>query len=610
MHSGDKMNGFSSLYDAIERTFFFTLTRKIVGNVLLLVLPAIALVGYSAWSLLALQQQVALYTEVFEGAQVLGAQLYLLWWIHIVMFVVLLLGAVFSVLFMRHLFLRPIREMIALLSVSEDRKGDISATLPSWTVDEISEMAESYNGFADQLKRMIAETRRRSVQVGVQAARLQNALSHAHSTASSQEQQAAMVFSASEEAVHAIDQITESTQAISVQNAEQLEEVRNSRHELNNVCEQVAMIREQSSVFKRAVSRLSENSATISQILQMVQEFSEQTNLLALNAAIEAARAGEAGRGFAVVADEVRSLASKVSEATRTIDDNIGAMSSLVADTHSSAARIYDYACNTERVIQQTHGQFSELVDELEGVNDRLSSISAALAQLSCSNTESHDHVETITHQAREIKVGMDDAQTVFQHLSLATEESQELLSQFVIGIGGFENILQQAQGWSADLERQLEIMSQHGVNLFDQQYRCTNPGAAFEKFDTSYADHFEKQMQPLYDRFIRERPEFIYAIAVDRQGYAPAHHKKVSQKLSGDDDTDSRTSRHRRFFRNSRAEQRRLENEAPFLLQTFVRDTGEVLIDLSIPLYLNGRHWGAFIMGFEPVHLLEDQVA
>ena len=239
-----------------------------------------------------------------------------------------------------------------------------------------------------------------------------------------------------------------------------------------------------------------------------------------------------------------------------------------------------------------------------------MSNISASLEQLSCSNTESHDHVETITYQAREIKTGMDEAQTVFQHLSLATEESQELLSQFVIGIGGFERILQQAQCWSVDLERQLEVMSQGGLNLFDQHYRCTNPGEAFEKFETSYTDSFEKQMQPIYDRFIGERPEFIYAIAVDKKGYAPAHHKKASQQLSGDYDTDFRTSRHRRFFKTSRAEQRRLENETPFLLQTFVRDTGEVLIDLSIPLYLNGRHWGAFIMGFEPVHLLEDKAA
>ena len=367
MHLGDKMNGFRGLYDAIERTFFFTLTRKIIGNVLFLLLPAVVLVGYGVYSIGSLQVQLEANTDLFNGAVVFSEQLSRLWWANLVVLTVMLGVAVFTVLFMRHLFLKPIREMIELLSVSEDSKGDISATLPSWTVDEISEMAESYNGFTNQLKRMIAETRRRSVQVGVEAARLQSALSQAHSTASSQEQQAHMVFSASEEAMHAIDQITESTQAISSQNAEQLEEVRSSRHELNKVCEQVATIREQSAVFKQSVGRLSDNSATISQILQMVQEFSEQTNLLALNAAIEAARAGEAGRGFAVVADEVRNLASKVSDATRTIDENIGEMSRLVNDTHSSAARIHDYACNTEGVIVQTREQFTELVNELEG---------------------------------------------------------------------------------------------------------------------------------------------------------------------------------------------------------------------------------------------------
>lgn len=69
----------------------------------------------------------------------------------------------------------------------------------------------------------------------------------------------------------------------------------------------------------------------------------------------------------------------------------------------------------------------------------------------------------------------------------------------------------------------------------------------------------------------------------------------------------DNLYSRDRRIFNGNRAEERRASHTAPFLLQTFVRDTGEVLNDLSIPLYLNGQHWGALIMGFDPQRLMDE---
>jgi hypothetical protein len=120
--------------------------------------------------------------------------------------------------------------------------------------------------------------------------------------------------------------------------------------------------------------------------------------------------------------------------------------------------------------------------------------------------------------------------------------------------------------------------------------------------------ESYETFMQPLVDGFINERPEFIYAIAVDNNGYAPAHHRKVSAPIKGDFSVDNVKSRHRRIFNSNRAEIRRASHTEPFLLQTFIRDTGEVLNDLSIPLYIDGRHWGSLIMGFNPSKLLDEK--
>ena len=126
------------------------------------------------------------------------------------------------------------------------------------------------------------------------------------------------------------------------------------------------------------------------------------------------------------------------------------------------------------------------------------------------------------------------------------------------------------------------------------------------EKYDVSYVEAYEKLLRPMFDSFINENSSLIYAIGVTIDGYAPAHHTKVSAPMVGDFDVDNLKSRHRRKFFASRAEQRRASHTSPFLLQTYVRDTGEVLNDLSFPIYVSGKHWGGFIMGFQPEQLLD----
>lgn len=596
-----------SLYTSIEKTAFNTLTKKIVGNVLFLLLPHLVLIMFGSYF-------AADIRGVLAGLELAPAQLAavesslssLLLTTGITISLALVAG-VFTIFFMRHLFLRPIREMTKVLRAIKDKDGDISGTLPEYTHDEISDMAAAYNEFAGSLKKMIAESQRRSVSVALSATRLQKVVIQAHSSAERQEGQAQMVFQSSQESTQAIDEIAGSTMTISEQNSANMQEVHASSNELQRVHEQVSAVCDLAMGFQQTVDKLSQNSGNITKILSMVKDFSDQTNLLALNASIEAARAGEAGRGFAVVADEVRNLSQKVSNATREIDMNIGEMSSLVDDTRSSAHNILEYVENTDRFITTTNEQFSRMVGDFEEVNAQLTGISAAIDELSHTNRESHGHVQEITELSAGIRDEMAQSRSYSEELEISTEETQELLSRFIIGYGGFERMIQTGKQWAQQTVAAMEELQVNGVNLFDNSYRRTNDGQQPEKFDCSYTDRFERQLQPVFDRFIAERPEFIYAIAVDINGYAPAHHAKVSRPLTGDYAVDNLQSRHRRIFAGNRAEKRRASHTSPFLLQTFVRDTGEVLNDLSMPIYINGRHWGALIMGFDPQHLLKD---
>ncbi len=595
------------MYNAIERALFDSLTKKISGNVLFLLLPVIgfALLGYWVYLELKLIQSIlGVHAAVYEGVAKMNELLIQLGSLFLV---IALISSVFSIFFLRHLLLRPISDITSVLQAVKDNDGDISASLPDYTHDEISTLAKSYNDFSTSLKQMIAETRAHSVKVSLNSNQLQKIIIEAKGSAQQQEEQAHKVFQASQEASQAISGIANHTQKISVSNDNNLGEIRSAGDEMSQVKERMRAIEHQVSDFQQVVHQLSENSNNILKVLSLVQDFSDQTNLLALNASIEAARAGEAGRGFSVVADEVRTLSQKVNDATQEIDTNIHEMVSLVENTSSGASSIMDYVTETDGYIAQTSQKFTAMINDFETVSGQMNEISAAIEELSYSNENMHEHVSEITNLSGAIKSEMELSASYSLELESSTEDMQELLSRFSIGYGGFEEILRKTQEGAAVVQDGLQRLVEKGVALFDCNYVRTNHDQLPAKFDTSYTDIFEQEMQPIYDRFIEDNPEFAIGCSFDLNGYCPAHNSKISKPMTGSFEQDNAFSRHRRMYNASRAELRRANQTSPFLLLTVIRDTGEIINSLSVPLYVNGQHWGNFCTGFKPEILLKE---
>ncbi|EAR59487.1 methyl-accepting chemotaxis protein [Neptuniibacter caesariensis] len=592
------------MYKTVERLFFNTLTKKITGNVVFLLLPNVFVLLGVYWLYSQLQVLSALDGEAVKQG-LLGINDLLPTFAICLVATVVVIG-LFTIMFMRHLFPKPIRDMINVLGAVKDRGGDISATLPDYTHDEISEMAKSYNEFSDSLKKMIADTRQRSVKVALSASQLQKVILDAEKSASSQEETAQKVFQASQEASQAIGGIAEHTQNIANSNDKNLAEIRGAGEEMRQVKEKMRAIETQVSDFLSVVQQLSENSDNILQVLGLVQDFSDQTNLLALNASIEAARAGEAGRGFSVVADEVRTLSQKVNEATKEIDVNVNQMVSLVQNTRAGASNIMQFVSETDGYIQQTNDKFESMIVDFETVSGQMNDISAAIEELSYTNENTHTHVSEIAKLSGAIRSEMELSTQHSVELEGATEQMQELLSRFSIGFGGFEDVLRITKEGAAQVQEGLNQLSGQGLNLFDTHYIRTNPNQLPEKFDTSYTDAFEKVLQPIYDRITAENPQFAIACSFDLNGYCPAHNSKISKPMTGDFAQDNALSRHRRMYNGTHAELRRANQTSPFLLLTFIRDTGEIMNSISVPLYVDGRHWGNFCTGFLPDILLD----
>jgi methyl-accepting chemotaxis protein len=135
-------------------------------------------------------------------------------------------------------------------------------------------------------------------------------------------------------------------------------------------------------------------------------------------------------------------------------------------------------------------------------------------------------------------------------------------------------------------------------AQLFDTFY-IPIPGTDPQKFHTQYDELTDGILRPILDKYLKMESRFIFVVAVDRNGYLPTHNSKYSQPMTDDNDYNTKWNRTKRIF-NDRTGLAAARNTEPYLLQRYSRDTGEVMTDLSVPITLNKRHWGAVRIGYK----------
>ncbi|TYP00160.1 hypothetical protein EDC39_101321 [Geothermobacter ehrlichii] len=164
------------------------------------------------------------------------------------------------------------------------------------------------------------------------------------------------------------------------------------------------------------------------------------------------------------------------------------------------------------------------------------------------------------------------------------------------------QKALRDARECSAQIIDQFELLLTSGqltmAQLFDTFYipiPNTNP----QKFHTQYDQKLDGILRPILDDCLAREKRYIFVVAVDRNGYLPTHNAKYSQPLTGDPDVDTRRNRTKRIF-NDRTGLAAARNIKPYLVQHYSRDTGETMADLSVPIFVRGRHWGALRIGYK----------
>jgi methyl-accepting chemotaxis protein len=370
------------IYNYIEQTFFFTLTRKIFGNLSFVFLfQAITL--FWLYQSLTLQQQS---TGLF--------------WL---LTCVIVAGFTFTLFYMRFLIVRPVKAMRDTLININQQDANLAAKLPHFSYDEFKDLSTQYNTFTSHLSELLSTTYNSANASAQSNKHVTDSMQRTQHASEQQIHLSHSIINASNQITQSLQNIVSNTDSVHTVNNEHLNFVKLSAKELSTLVEQVKLITNMLGSFSNTVAGLKENSENIRSILKMVEDFSDQTNLLALNAAIEAARAGEHGRGFAVVADEVRTLASRTGKST----DEIQAMITKLQEGAKAAVE----------AVKSSQTLSVSTVDQASSANNSLNEIERLVSIITEMNSQIARATEQQTSAADEVNLRIND-------LSHSTEQS------------------------------------------------------------------------------------------------------------------------------------------------------------------------------------------
>jgi methyl-accepting chemotaxis protein len=537
-----------------------------------------------------------------------GSLLLLLWWpewqISLVslaglFFVLALLLGMASVTVLRHGLSSLAGELSSIFSALESGRVDLSVPVLQMKNPVAKKVYANYVGFLGGLRKIIDDTRTIGIDIAIDSTKIASSVTGIARKTSDQKGLSDTVFTASNEANNAIREVSESTQYVSGKTTHDLKLAQISYDEMVDVTGKVNQINQAVESFRSTVDDLGRSSSHILSIVDLINGIAEQTSLLSLNATIEAARAAEHGKGFAVVAEEVRDLAKRIRPATEEITSNINDMIAIVKRTQAETAEISEYSKQTGEIVGKATDNFKNMVTDFEQANDELMKIASAMEELATNNSEVTAKVEGINSLSQDIATEMQSSEASIKTMNLVTEKLLGMVSAVKTGEGKFDQFISLCTETKTIYSEQLQALQDSGVNLFDTNYKKvphTNP----QKYTTTYMAQFAAKMQPLFDQRLALTSGAIYCFAIDKNGYGASHHSKVSQPMTGDPQRDLLNSRHQRFFMSTDTEKRRVSNIEPMLLQTYTRDTGQIISDLSMPISIDGKHWGALIVGFD----------
>ncbi|QWV97624.1 methyl-accepting chemotaxis protein [Geomonas nitrogeniifigens] len=319
-----------------------------------------------------------------------------------------------------------------LVSVAQSiARGDLGCEVAVTSRDETGELTAAVQTMAQNLRRIIGEVADHAAQVAAAAAQMHGTAERIAGGAERVAVQTGAVASAGEEMSATSSEIASNSQLAAQGAHNAAEAAQSGAAVVENTVTVMAQIAAKVQESARTVESLGQRSDQIEAIIGTIEDIADQTNLLALNAAIEAARAGEQGRGFAVVADEVRALAERTTKATHETGEMIKA---IQRETREAVDAMEQGVRQVEAGTSEASGSggaLREILQQVSSVALQVQQIAVAAEEQSATNEEIADRMQQITLVVQETSQGAQDSVTAAALLNRNAEELQQLVRQF-----------------------------------------------------------------------------------------------------------------------------------------------------------------------------------
>jgi len=501
--------------------------------------------------------------------------------------------------------MRPLKDLTR--AAERITEGSLEERITVVSNDEVGQLAGAFNnmtqvivknlqGEIDKSNRIVVSVKEAIQQLSTSANELM-AISAQQSAGSTQQATAVQqATTTSEEIAATAKQVSDNAGRVESLADNATVSSTEGQEAVSTAVEGMTQLKGQVQSIAEAMLELGENSQKIGGIIDIIDEISDQTNLLSLNAAIEAAGAGEAGKRFSIVANEVRRLADRTADAT----NQVKALIVQIQQATNSTIMLTEEGSKGVDAASSLVVNISEALEKItSAVVETTSAASEIKLMTQQQTTASEQMTETIV-EVRDVAVqvatsSQETTQSIAELTALA-ERLQDLVDENLQSKGEAAAI-----AGSKQMERVLTEAVERGRftmdDIFDENYQLI-PDTDPKKYHTCYDSYMDETIKAYQDQFLNNEM-VAFAVLVDRNGYLPTHNSKYTQPLTGDYKTDLVGNRTKRIFDHD-VGIKAARNQKGLLTQPYERDTGEKMLDISAPVYVKGKHWGAFRIGYQ----------
>ncbi|KGK40986.1 chemotaxis protein [Nitrincola sp. A-D6] len=343
-----------------------------------------------------------------------------------------LLGLLMATLLARSI-IKPLKTTADSLRNIAAGDGDLTARLDETGRDELADLASSFNHFVEHIHSLIKQVGAATVQLSAAAEELSASSTDTSQQAKKVQSETLQVATAMNEMTATVTEVADNADQTSHAAGAANELALSGKQKLVNTQQSIQGLASDIEAAAQIINHLSNDSREISKILDVIRDISDQTNLLALNAAIEAARAGEQGRGFAVVADEVRSLASRTQNSTVDIQHMIERLQSGAEKAVNSMELSRSKATTSVTSCNDTNEALSSIAGAIETINSMNIQIAEAARQQSQVADEINHNISFITDAAEMTSSSTDQVNTAADELAKLASDLQGRIGRFKV---------------------------------------------------------------------------------------------------------------------------------------------------------------------------------